>query len=124
MIKNEKQLAKGILAGEARMELSEKLVSGVEKIKKPSDVVWKSVAAALATSAFFWAGGSSLLLGMMVGLPAVLAVSGGVGGIVFLTLGAVGTVCAFRLRMAGKTLDVLNQLRNNYQLEKNILTRV
>ena len=97
------------------------MVGGVEKIKDPSEVVWKSVAAALVSSAFFWAGGPALGLGLLIGLPAVLAVCGGVGGIVFVTLGASGTLCAFKLLIAAQTMDVLTFLRNKYELKNNLL---
>lgn len=53
MITDEKSLAKAIMRSDSRIELSENLADGVEKIKNPSEVVWKSVVAALVTSAFF-----------------------------------------------------------------------
>lgn len=121
MVQDEKELAKAIMCGDSRIELHEDLVSGVEKIKNPSEVVWKSVAAALVASAFFWAGGPAIALGMLVGLPAILAVCGGVGGVVFVTLGASGTLCAFRLLIAAQTMDILSRLREDYELDKNIL---
>jgi hypothetical protein len=121
MVKDEKELAKAIMRGESHIELSNDLVGGVEKIKDPSEVVWKSVAAALVSSAFFWAGGPALGLGLLIGLPAVLAVCGGVGGIVFVTLGASGTLCAFKLLIAAQTMDVLTFLRNKYELKNNLL---
>lgn len=123
MVTNEKELAKAIMRRDSCIELSDDLVSGVEKIKNPSEVVWKSVAAALVASAFFWAGGPAILLGMAIGLPAVLAVCGGVGGVVFVTLGAQGTLCAFRLLIAAQTMDVLTNLRDKYMLDNNILKR-
>lgn len=58
------------------------------KIQNPSEVVFKSVAAAIVTSAFFWGGPCAVALDFAVGLPAILAVCGGVGGVVFVTLGA------------------------------------
>lgn len=122
MIHNEKELAKAIKMGNSRIELSEGLASSVDKIKEPSAIVWKSVAAALATSTFFWAGGPALTLGIMVGVPTILAVCGGVGGVVFVTLGGNGTLCAFKLLIASQTMDVLTQLRDDYKLENNILT--
>lgn len=122
MIRSEKELAKAIMRGDTIIELSEKLVSPVSRIKDPSEVVWKSVAAVLVTSTFFWAGGSALALGMIVGLPAILAVCGGVGGVVFVTLGGEGTLCAFKLLMAVQTMDVLTNLREKYTLENNILS--
>lgn len=123
MVRNEKELAKAIMSHEWRIELNDNLSCGVSKIKYPSEVVWKSVAAALVASAFFWGGGSALMLGMMIGLPAVLTVCGGVGGVVFVTLGAVGTLTAFKLLIASQTMDVLAELRDKYDLEENVLTR-
>lgn len=123
MVRNEKELAKAIMRGDSRIELHEDLLSGVEKIKDPSEVVWKSVAAALVASAFFWAGAPAMALGILVGLPAVLAVCGGVGGVVFVTLGAKGTLCAFRLLIAAQTMDVLSRLRDNYNLDKSVLSK-
>ncbi len=122
MINTEKDLAKAIMRGDYKIELSEGLASSVDKIKEPSAVVWKSVAAAFVASAFFWAGGPAIALGMMIGLPAVLAVCGGVGGVVFVTLGGDGTLCAFKLLIASQTMDVLTKLREKYKLENNILT--
>lgn len=123
MIKKEKDLAEAIMRGESRIEISSELASAVDKIKEPSAVVWQSVAAALVASAFFWAGGPALGLGLIVGLPAVLAICGGVGGVVFITLGADGTMCVFKLLMATKTMDVLTKLRDNYNLNDNTLTK-
>lgn len=123
MVLNEKELAKAIMKHDSRIELHKDLIGGIEKIKKPSEVVWKSVAAALVTSAFFWGGAPAAMLGFMVGLPAILAVCGGVGGIVFVTLGASGTLCAFRLLFVAKTIDVLTDLRDKYIMNDNILTR-
>lgn len=123
MIKKEKDLAEAIMRGESRIEISSELASAVDKIKEPSAVVWQSVAAALVASAFFWAGAPALGLGLIVGLPAVLAICGGVGGVVFITLGADGTMCAFKLLMATKTMDVLTKLRDNYNLNDNTLTK-
>lgn len=123
MIQDEKDLAKAIMRGDAQIELPQKLVRGVEKIKNPSGVVWASVAAALVASSFFWAGASAMALGMLVGLPAVLAVCGGVGGVVFVTLGASGTLCAFRLLIAAQTMDVLTNLRDKYELKEMTLIR-
>lgn len=123
MINQEKDLAKAIMRGDASISLSQGLSSSVEKIKEPSAVVWKSVAAALAASAFFWAGGPAIALGMMVGLPAILAICGGVGGVVFVTLGGDGTLCAFKLLIAAQTMDILTYLRDRYTLENNILKR-
>lgn len=123
MIRNEKDLAKAIQRKEYLIELHEDLVGGVEKIKYPSSVVWASVVAALASSAFFWGSPCAAILGLTVVLPAILAVCGGVGGIVFVTLGASGTICAFKLLMQAKSIDVLNQLRDNYTLENNKLIR-
>lgn len=123
MVNNEKDLAKAIMRGELSIVISENLVEGIEKIKNPSEIVWKSVAAALVTSAFFWGGASAMTLSILVGLPAVLAVCGGVGGIVFVTLGASGTLCAFRLLIAAQTMDVLTDLRNRYNLIESTLVR-
>lgn len=50
--------------------------------------------------------------GILIGLPAVLAICGGVGGVVFVTLGAKGTLCAFHLLIAAQTMDVLTKLRD------------
>lgn len=123
MVSNEKELAKAIMRGDSTIELSDSLVSPVSRIKDPSEVVWRSIAAALVTSAFFWAGGPALALGMMVGLPAVLAVCGGVGGVVFVTLGGNGTLCTFKLLIASQTIDVLTNLRDKYNLDNNTLKR-
>ena len=54
MVLNEKELAKAIMRRDSRIELHKDLIGGVEKIKNPSEVVWKSVAALLVTSAFFF----------------------------------------------------------------------
>lgn len=123
MVINEKELAKAIMRHDSRIELHKDLIGGVEKIKNPSEVVWKSVAAALVTSAFFWGGAPAVTLGIMVGLPAILAVCGGVGGVVFVTLGASGTLCAFRLLFVAKTMDFLTDLRDKYNMDNNVLTR-
>ena len=124
MISNEKKLAQAIMRGDARIELSSDLSSAVDKIKAPSSVVWASVAAALATSAFFWAGAPAMALGIMVGLPVVLTVCGGVGGVVFVTLGGKGTLCAVRLLIASQTMDVLTNLRDKYKLTDDTLVRI
>ena len=79
---------------------------------------------ALVASAFFWGGVGSMTLGLVVGLPAILAVCGGVGGVVFVTLGADGTLCAFRMLATAKTVDVLTKLRDNYTQDENILTKI
>lgn len=122
MITNEKDLAKAIMNDASYIEVSDNLEDGISKIKDPSEVLWKAVAASLVTSAFFWGGASAMALGIFVGLPAVLAVCGGVGGIVFVTLGASGTICAFRLLIAAKTMDVLTKIRNDYSLNNKILS--
>lgn len=119
--KNEKQLAEAIMRGDSRLELSDKLSSGVDKIKEPTGVVWSSILSVFVASAFFWAGGPAILLGITIGLPAVLAVCGGVGGIVFVTLGAQGTLCAYKLLIAAQTTDVLTNLRDKYELKDNVL---
>lgn len=118
---NEQELAKAIMAGEAIIELNESLIGGVSKILNPSEVAWDAVMAALVTSSFFWAG-TSLVAGLIVGLPAVLAISGGVGGVVFVTLGAKGTLCAYRLLIAVKDIEVLKKLRT-YELKKNVISK-
>ncbi|MBO5629540.1 MAG: hypothetical protein J5965_10755 [Aeriscardovia sp.] len=123
MVTNEKQLAEAIMNGELKIELTDKLVSGCEKIMAPSGVVWASILSAFVASTFFWAGGSAILLGITVGLPAVLTVCGGVGGVVFVTLGAQGTLCAYRLLIAAQTIDVLTSLRDNYDLNESVLVR-
>ena len=123
MATNENELATAIMRGDSRIELSEELVGGIEKIKNPTEVVWKSVFAALVASAFFWGGAPAMTLGIIVGLPAVLTVCGGVGGVVFVTLGASGTLCAFRLLIAAQTKDVLTDIRDKYTLDNNILIR-
>ena len=123
MVTNEKQLAEAIMNGELKIELTDKLVSGCEKIMAPSGVVWASILSAFVASTFFWAGGSAILLGITVGLPAVLTVCGGVGGVVFVTLGAQGTLCAYRLLIAAQTIDVLTSLRDNYDLNEGVLVR-
>lgn len=99
MVQNEKELANAIMKGSSRIELSENMIGGVRKILAPSEIVWVSVVTALGTSAFFLGGGGpcAMVLGMTVGLPTILTVSGGVGGIVFLTLGIEGTLMAFKL---------------------------
>lgn len=123
MVRNERELAKAIQHRESVIDLHNDLIGGVEKIKDPSAIAWASVATALASSAFFWGSPCAAVLGLTIGLPAILAVCGGVGGVVFLTLGASGTICAFKLLMQAKSIDVLNQLRDNYTLENNKLTR-
>ena len=123
MIFNEKQLAKAIMDKEKSIDLHSGLVKGVERIQHPSQVVWYSVAAALVSSAVFWGSPSAMALGVAVGLPTVLAASGGVGGIVFVTLGSTGTIFAFRLLIAAQTIDVLNDLRDKYELKNNVLNR-
>lgn len=124
MIRNEKELAKAIMKGEYLIELSDDLVSSVRRIKDPSEVVWGAIASALITSAFFWGGAGPMALGIAVGLPAVLAICGGVGGVVFVTLGADGTMCAFKMLAAAQTIDVLTKLRNDYKQDGNILMRI
>ena len=114
MIRNEEELAKAIMKGEYRIELSDDLVSSVRKIKDPSEVVWSAVFSALVASAFFWGGAGSMALGVAVGLPTSLAICGGVGGVVFVTLGADGTMCAYKILAVAKTIDVLTKLRNDY----------
>lgn len=123
MKQNEKELAKAIMKGEYRIELSDDLISSVRKIKNPTEVVWGAIASALITSAFFWGGAGPLALGIAVGLPAILAICGGVGGIVFITLGTDGTMCAYKMLAVAQTIDVLTKLRNDYKQDGNILMR-
>lgn len=123
MVTYEKKLADAIMRGDSKIELSDNLASCVEKIKEPSCIIWQSIMSALATSAFFWAGCPALILGIAIGLPAVLAVCGGVGGVVFVTLGAHSTLCVYRLLIAAQTTDVLTILRDEYTIHKNVLKR-
>lgn len=123
MIDNEKDLADAIMRGDHTIELDVALEVGVSKIKNPSEVVWRSVAAALITSAFFWGGATAIGLLAVVGLPAALAVCGGVGGVVFVALGTKGTLCAFKLLSNARTMDVLTKLRNNYELNDCVLIK-
>lgn len=123
MAQNEKELANAIMNGDFIIELSDDLIPSVRKIKDPSEVVWGSIASALIASAFFWGGAGPLALGIAVGLPAILAICGGVGGIVFITLGADGTMCAYKMLATAKTIDVLTKLRNDYKQDGNILMR-
>lgn len=109
MIRNEQELANAIMNGDFIIELSNDLVSPVRKIKNPTEVVWGAIASALIASA--------------VGLPAILAIYGGVGGVVFVTLGADGTMCAYKMLAETKTIDVLTRLRNAYKQDGNILLR-
>ena len=118
MVTDEKQLAEAIMRGDLRIELDLPLEGGVDKIKAPSSVAWKSVFAALVASAFFWGSPAAAAAGIALGLPVVLAVCGGVGGIVFVTLGAKGLLCAFRLLVASQTADVLTKLRDDYDLKE------
>lgn len=124
MVRNEKELAKAIINNECNIEISDDLVSSVRRIKDPSEVVWGAVFSALVTSAFFWGGPGPMALGLVVGLPAILAICGGVGGVVFITLGADGTMCAYKMLAAAKTIDVLTKLRNEYKQNGNTLTKV
>lgn len=121
MVKNEKELAYAIMRHDYCIELNDNLVGAVSKIIEPSEVVWKSILAVFVASAFFW--GNGVALGIVVGLPAVLAVCGGVGGVVFITLGAEGTLLAMRLLIAAKNIEVLEELHNNYTVEENSLIR-
>lgn len=120
MIDNEQDLAKAIMRGESRIELAEDLAGSVGKIISPSEVVFMSVLAALVSSAFFWGSPSAVVLGMTIGLPAVLAVCGGVGGVVFTVLGANGTLCAYKLLINARDIEVIKKLRA-YSLEGNVL---
>lgn len=123
MIRNEKELANAIMNGDFVIELSDDLVSSVRKIKNPTEVVWGAIASALIASAFFWGGAGPMALGIAVGLPAILAICGGVGGVVFVTLGADGTMCAYKMLAEAKTIDVLTRSRNDYKQDGNILLR-
>lgn len=123
MVRNEKELANAILKGSSQIELSENMIGGVRKIIAPSEIVWASVVTALGTSAFFWGGPSAMILGMTVGLPAILTISGGAGGIVFLTLGIEGTMMAFRLLISAKKLDVITSLHDMYEIKDNTLKK-
>ena len=118
---DEQELARAIMDGESRIELDESLISGVSKILNPSEVAWEAVLAALVTSSFFWAG-TSIIVGIAIGLPAILAICGGVGGVVFVTLGAQGTLCAYRLLIAVKDIEVLKKLRT-YELNENVISK-
>ena len=124
MIRNEKELAKAVMNGDCHIEISDDLVSSVRKIKDPTEVVWGAVFSALVASAFFWGGAGPMALGLAVGLPAILAICGGVGGVVFITLGANGTICAYKMLAAAKTIDVLTKLRDRYKQDGNILIKV
>ena len=53
----------------------------------------------------------------------LIAICGGVGGGVFVTLGANGTVCAYKMLAEAKTIDVLTKLRNDYKQDGNMLAR-
>ena len=110
MLIDEKPLAKAIMRGDSRIEIDGYLSSCVEKIQSPSSVVWDSVFATLIATAFcgFFA---------VLAFPVLLALCGGVGGIVFMTLGAKGLMFAYRMASAVKTADVLNKLRDNYTME-------
>lgn len=123
MIDNEKDLANAIMRGDYTIELDAALEAGVSKIKYPSEVVWRSVAAALITSAFFWGGATAIGLLAVVGLSAALAVCGGVGGVVFVAPGAKGTLCAFKLLSNANTMDVLTKLRDDYEQNDCVLTK-
>ena len=120
MVKDEKQLAQAIMRGDSRIELDLALESGVEKIKSPSSVAWKSVFAAIIASAFFWGSPAGVIGGIALGLPVVLAICDGVGGIVFVTLGADGVLCAYRMLVEVKTADVLTKLRDDYDLNTTL----
>ena len=110
MVTDENQLAKAIMRGDSRIELDLSLVTGVEKILAPSSAVWESIFAVFISAAFF---GFTAIFAF----PVVLAICGGVGGIVFVTLGAKGLMCAYRLMSAVKTPDFLNKLRDNYYIK-------
>ena len=120
MIDNEKDLAKAIMRGASWIDLTKDLVGSVGKIISPSEVVFMSVLAALVSSAFFLGSSSAVVLGMTIGLPAVLAVCGGIGGVVFTVLGADGTLCAYKLLINARDIEVIKILRV-YSLENNAL---
>lgn len=120
MIDNEKDLAKAIMRGDSWIDLTKDLVGSVGKIISPSEVVFMSVLAALVSSAFFLGSSSAVVLGMTIGLPAVLAVCGGIGGVVFTVLGADGTLCAYKLLINARDIEVIKILRV-YSLENNAL---
>ena len=123
MIDNEKDLSDAIMRGGCTIVLDVSLVAGASKNKYPSEVVELSVAAALITSAFFWGRATAIGLLAVVGLPAALAVCGGVGDVVFVALGAKGTLCASKLLSNAKTMEVLTKLRDNYELKDCVLTK-
>lgn len=123
MVQNEKELANAIMMGSSRIELSENMIGGVRKILAPSEILWASVVTALGTSAFFWGGPCAMVLGMTVGLPTILTVSGGVGGIVFVTLGIEGTLMAFKLLTSAQKLNVITSLHEMYEIKDNILKK-
>lgn len=120
MATDEKQLAQAIMRGDSRIELDITLLKGVEKIKAPSSVVWEAIFAAIVASAFFWGSPVGVIGGIAIGLPAILAICGGVGGIVFVTLGSDGVLCAYRMLIAVKTADVLTKLRDDYDLDTTL----
>ena len=53
MVRNEKELAKVIMYGDSCIELHENIVGWVEKEKSLFENIWKSIVAALFSSAFF-----------------------------------------------------------------------
>lgn len=100
-------------------ELYEDLIGGVEKIKKAPEVEWESVAVALITSVFF--GGVELRLQCLVWLC-----------LLFVEVSE--RLCLLRLEhqehfyipvifFVAKTIYVLADLRDKYDMNDNILTR-
>lgn len=85
-VANERQLANAIMKNEYHIVLHNDLIDGVEKIKNQGKVVWKSVFSALVASAFFWGTASAWTVGILLRLPVILIVC---GGVVFVTLGSI-----------------------------------
>ena len=108
---NEQELAKAIMNGESRIELTESMVSGVSKILNPSEEAWEAVLPALIAVSFFWAGTSIIDSGPCHWIACI-----------FVTLGAKGTLCAYRLLIVTKDIEVLKRLRT-YELEGNVLRK-
>lgn len=109
------------MKGESTIELDKSLAENVSMILHPSEIVWNSVLVALLASSFFWLSTSAWMV-FTIGLPAVLMGCGGLGGIVFVALGAKGTLCAYRLLVATKDIEVLKRLRT-YKHTDNVLDK-
>lgn len=121
LVTYEKQLAEAVMNGETKIELTDKLVGGCEKIMAPSDIVWASILSALVASILLGgACGFEILLGVTILLPTVPSVCSGVGSAVFV-IGAQGTLCAFRWLVTAQTMDVLTELRANFFFNEKIL---